>query len=83
MEQRLEAVKSYSSKFLKSRRILLIEVSNLLFSVSEICCGFPRVKIFFIAFLFDSILELLTEDIEIYNLVDFVFFFIFYYNRFR
>jgi hypothetical protein len=78
MKQRLEAVKDSGSKLLRSRRILLVEVSNLALGMSEICCRFPRIGAFFIAFPLNSILKLSTEDTEVCDLVDFVLFFIFY-----
>jgi hypothetical protein len=51
--------------------------------MSEICCRFPRVRTFFIAFPLNSILDLLTKDTEICNLVNFTLFFTFYCNRVR
>jgi hypothetical protein len=60
-----------------------MEVSNLMFSVSEICCRFSGVGAFFVAFPFNSVLELLTEDAGICDLVDFVLFFAFHCDRVR
>jgi hypothetical protein len=60
-----------------------MEVSNLAFGVREICCRFPRIRAFFIAFLFYCRLELSTEDVEVRDLVDFVFFFAFHYDWVR
>jgi hypothetical protein len=51
--------------------------------MSKICSWFPRVGAFFIAFPFDSVLELLTEDTGVCDLVDFVLFFFFHHNRVR
>jgi hypothetical protein len=60
-----------------------VEVSNLAFSVSEICCRFLRVGAFFVAFPLDSVLELSIEDMGVCNFVDFVFLSIFHYDRVR
>jgi hypothetical protein len=60
-----------------------VEVSNLAFSVSEICCRFPRVGAFFVAFPLNSVLELSTEDTEIRDLINFVLFFSFHCDRVR
>jgi hypothetical protein len=78
----LKAVKSSGSKLFESRGIFLMEVSILVFGISEICCRFPRVRAF-IAFLLNLILELSMEDIEIHDLVNLVLFFAFYYDRVR
>jgi hypothetical protein len=83
MEQRLEVVEGSGSKFLGSRGILLVEVSNLMFGVCEICCRFLGVRAFFIAFPLNSVLELSTEDMGIRDLVDFVLFFAFHRDRVR
>jgi hypothetical protein len=79
----MKANKGCGSKFLRGKRILLVEVSNLALSVSKICCRFSEVRAFFIAFPFYSVLKLLTEDIGIYDFIDFVFLFIFHCNRVR
>jgi hypothetical protein len=79
----LKAVKGCGSKFLRCKRVLLVEVSNLVFSISKICCRFLKVGAFFIAFPFDSILELLMKDMRVCDLVDFIFLFTFYHNRVR
>jgi hypothetical protein len=60
-----------------------VEVSNLALGMSEICCRFPGVGAFFIAFLFNSVLELTTEDVGIRDLIDFVLFFAFHHDRVR
>jgi hypothetical protein len=60
-----------------------MKVSNLALSVSEICCRFPGVRAFFIAFPFNSVLELLTEDTGIGDLVNFILLFTFYRDRVR
>jgi hypothetical protein len=60
-----------------------VEVSNLVFSVGEICCRFPGVGAFFVAFPFNSVLELSMEDTEVCDLVDFVLLLIFYHDRVR
>jgi hypothetical protein len=79
----LKAIKGCGGKLLKSQRILLVEVSNLAFDMSEICCKFLRVRALFRAVSLDSILELSIEDMGIYNLVDLVLFFTFHYNWVR
>jgi hypothetical protein len=79
----LEVVKGYGSKFLGSRRILFVKVSNLAFSMSEICCRFSRVRAFLVAFPFNPVLELSTEDTGISDLVDFVLLFTFHRDRVR
>jgi hypothetical protein len=79
----LEAVKNCGRKLLGGQWILFVKVSNLAFSMSKICCRFPRVRAFFIAFPFNSVLELSTEDMEVCDLVDFVLLFIFYHDRIR
>jgi hypothetical protein len=79
----LEIVKGSGSKFLGSRGILLVEVSNLAFGMCEICCRFPGVRAFFIAFPLNSVLELSMENTGIGDLVDFVLFFTFYCDRVR
>jgi hypothetical protein len=60
-----------------------VEVSNLALSMREICCRFPEVGAFFIAFPFDSVLKLLAEDTVVSNLVNFILFFTFYCDRVR
>jgi hypothetical protein len=60
-----------------------VKVSNLALGVCEICCRFPGVKAFFVAFPFNSVLELLMKDMGICDLVDFVLFFTFHYDRVR
>jgi hypothetical protein len=79
----LEAVKGCGGELFRSRRILFVEVSNLAFSVSEICCRFPGVGALLVVFLFNPVLKLLTEDTGICDLVDFVLFFAFHYDRVR
>jgi hypothetical protein len=83
MKQRKEAVKGCGGEFLGSREILLVEVSNLALGVCEICCRFPGVRAFFIAFPFNSVLELLTKDMGICDLVNFVLFFTFHCDGVR
>jgi uncharacterized membrane protein len=51
--------------------------------VSEIYCRFPKVGAFFIVFSFDSILELSTKNIGVCDLVKFILFFAFHYDRVR
>jgi hypothetical protein len=51
--------------------------------MSEICCRFPRIRAFFVVFLFNSVLELLTKDVGIRDFVNFVLFFAFHHNRVR
>jgi hypothetical protein len=79
----MEAIKGCSSKLFGGWWILLVKISNLAFSMSEICCRFPGVGAFFIAFPFDSILELSMENMGIHDLVNFVLFFTFHCNRVR
>jgi hypothetical protein len=57
-----------------------VKVSNLVFGMQEICCRFLRVRVFFIALLFNSILELSMKDMGICNFVDFMLFFTFYHD---
>jgi hypothetical protein len=83
MEQREEAVKGCGSELLGSRRILLVEVSNLAFSVGEVCCRFPGIGALFVAFPFNSVLKLTTEYTGIRDLVYFVLLFAFYRNWVR
>jgi hypothetical protein len=78
MKQRKEAVKGCGGELLGGKRILFVEVSNLALGMCKICCRFPGVRAFFIAFLFNSVLELSTEDTGIHDLVDFILFFTFH-----
>jgi hypothetical protein len=55
-----------------------VEVSNLALSVGEVCCRFPGIGAFFVAFPFNSVLKLTTEDTGIRDLVDFILLFAFY-----
>jgi hypothetical protein len=79
----LETIKGSSRKLLRSRGVLLVEVSNLALSVSEICCRLPKVGAFFVAFLFNFVLKLMTENIGVHDFVDFVLFFTFQYDWVR
>jgi hypothetical protein len=60
-----------------------VEISNLALGVCEICCRFPGVRAFFIAFPFNSVLELSTEDTGVCDLVNLILFFTFYRDRVR
>jgi hypothetical protein len=79
----LEFIKGSGSKLLRCQGILLVEVSNLALSMSEICCRFPRIGAFFVAFPFNSVLELSTEDTRVRDLVNFVLLFAFHHDRVR
>jgi hypothetical protein len=82
-EEWLETIKGCSGKLLRSRELLLVEVSNFALSVSEICCRLPRVGAFFVAFLFNFVLKLMTENIGVHDFVDFILFFTFHYDWVR
>jgi hypothetical protein len=60
-----------------------VEVSNLALSVGEIRCRFPGIGALFVAFPFNSVLKLTTEDTGIRDLVDFVLLFAFYHDWVR
>jgi hypothetical protein len=60
-----------------------VEVSNLALSMSKVCCGFPRIGAFFVAFPFNSVLELSMEDMGIRDFVDLVLLFTFHRDRVR
>jgi hypothetical protein len=62
MNKRLEVIKGHSSEFLKSKRVFFVEISNLMLGIGNICCKFPRVEAFLV-FLFDTVLQLIIEDI--------------------
>jgi hypothetical protein len=60
-----------------------MEVSNLVFSISKMCCRFPRIRAFFIAFPFDAVLKLLMEDTGGHDLINLIFLFTFHYDWVR
>jgi hypothetical protein len=60
-----------------------VEVSNFALGIGKVYCRFPRIEAFFVAFPFNSILELTTEDMGICDLINFVLFFTFYHDRVR